>query len=78
MKNTATSILVLLSTLFTPFVLAQGGGTLGGNPAAETGAVNVTVGKCIRYKMDLKAVQKAGKDTSTITAPKGCKAVKEK
>ena len=78
MKNTATSILVLLSTLITPFVLAQGGGTLGGNPSVNSGAVNITVGKCTQYKMDIKAAQEAGKDTLTTTAPKGWKAVKEK
>ncbi|HIF5673740.1 TPA: hypothetical protein ACX3DF_000404 [Vibrio parahaemolyticus] len=78
MSHTKTNILVLLATIITPFVFAQGGGALGGTPSIETGAVNVSVGKCIQYKMDVKAAQQAGKDTSTITAPKGCKAVKEK
>jgi len=78
MSHTTTNILVLLSTLITPFVLAQGSGTLGGNPAVDTGAVNVSVGKCTQYKMDVKTAQEAGKDASTITVPTGCEAVKEK
>ncbi len=45
MKNITTKTLVLLTTLTSPFVLAQGGGSLGGSPSVETGAVNVSVGK---------------------------------
>jgi hypothetical protein len=54
------------------------GGTLGGNPSADSGAVNVSVGKCTQYKMDVKAAKQAGKDTSTITVPEGCEAITEK
>lgn len=75
MKNTATNTLVLLSTLITPFALAQGG-TLGGNPYVETGAVSV--GKSTQYKMDVNTVQQASKDATTITVPEGCKATKDK
>ncbi|ENJ1525321.1 hypothetical protein AB0522_004342 [Vibrio parahaemolyticus] len=57
---------------------AFAGGTLGGNPSADSGAVNVSVGKCTQYKMDVKEAQQAGKDTSTITVPDGCEAIKEK
>ncbi len=78
MKNITTNTLVLLTTLASPFVLAQGGGSLGGNPSADSGAVNVSIGKCTRYKMDVKATQQAGKDVSSITVPEGCEAVKEK
>ncbi|MBE3681835.1 hypothetical protein [Vibrio jasicida] len=78
MSHTTTNILVLLATLITPFVFAQGGGALGGNPSVETGAVNVSVGKCTQYKIDVKTAQEAGKDASTITVPAGCKAIKEK
>jgi hypothetical protein len=78
MSHTTTNILALLSTLITPFVLAQGSGTLGGNPAVDTGAVNVSVGKCTQYKTDVKAAQQSGKDVATITVPEGCDAVKEK
>lgn len=78
MSHTKTNLLVLLATIITPFVFAQGGGALGGNPSIETGAVNVSVGKCIQYKMDVKSAQQAGKDTSTITVPAGCEAIKEK
>ncbi|MCG9680634.1 hypothetical protein [Vibrio sp. Isolate24] len=78
MSHTTTNILVLLATLITPFVFAQGGGALGGNPAAETGAVNVSIGKCTQYKIDVKAAQQAGMDASTITVPAGCEAIKEK
>lgn len=78
MKNITTNTLVLLTTLVSPFVLAQGGGSLGGNPSLETGAVNVSVGKCTQYKMEVKAAQQAGKDVATITIPQGCEAIKEK
>lgn len=78
MSHTTTNILVLLATLITPFVFAQGGGTLRGNPSVETGAVNISVGKCTQYKMEVKAVQQAGKDTSTITIPEGCEAITKK
>ena len=78
MSHTTTNILVLLATLITPFVFAQGGGTLGGNPPVETGSVNVSVGKCTQYKMDVKAAQQAGKDTSTITIPQGCEDITKK
>ncbi|MDE1241471.1 hypothetical protein [Vibrio aestuarianus] len=54
------------------------GGTLGGNPSADSGAVNVSVGKCTQYKMDVKAAQQAGKDVASITVPEGCEAIKEK
>mgnify|MGYP006232075963 len=53
MSHTTTNILVLLATLITPSVFAQGGGALGGNPATETGAVNVSIGKCTQYKIDV-------------------------
>ncbi|MCG9584716.1 hypothetical protein L1D13_07075 [Vibrio tubiashii] len=78
MSHTTTNILVLLATLITPFVFAQGGGTLGGNLSADSGAVNVNVGKCTQYKMDVKTAQEAGKDASTITVHAGCEAIKEK
>ncbi|MGR3060507.1 hypothetical protein ABMY28_00740 [Vibrio vulnificus] len=54
------------------------GGTLGGNPSADSGAVNVSVGKCTQYKMDVKAAQQAGKDVASITVPEGCEPAKEK
>ncbi|EJB8405665.1 hypothetical protein ABRZ80_05290 [Vibrio vulnificus] len=57
---------------------AFAGGTLGGNPSADSEAVNVSVGKCTQYKMEVKAAQQEGKDVSSITVPEGCQAVKEK
>ncbi len=78
MKNITTKTLVLLTTLISPFVLAQGGGTLGGNPSVETGAVNVSVGKCTQYKLEVKAAREAGKDIAIIPVPEGCEAIKEK
>ncbi|GLO60092.1 hypothetical protein MACH09_06000 [Vibrio sp. MACH09] len=76
MKNT-TKITALLSTFITPFVLAQGSGTLGGNPSSDSGAVNVSVGKCTQYKLDVKTAKQAGKAMSSIEVPKGCKAAEE-
>ncbi|MEZ8398110.1 hypothetical protein AB6C85_08625 [Vibrio splendidus] len=77
MKNITINTLVLLTTLASPFVLAQGR-SLGGNPSVETGAVNVSLGKCTQYKLDVKAALNAGKQVSSITVPKGCEAIKEK
>ncbi|MCG6410086.1 hypothetical protein K6U17_12675 [Vibrio fluvialis] len=54
------------------------GGTLGGNPSTDSGAVNTSVGKCTQYKMDVKAAQQEGKDATIITVPEGCEAIKEK
>ncbi|SBS68109.1 hypothetical protein [Vibrio atlanticus] len=78
MKNITTNTLVLLASLASPFVLAQGGGSLGGNPSVETGAVNVSVGKCTQYKLDVKAALNAGKQASSVAIHKGCEAIKEK
>lgn len=72
------STLLIATALVLSISSAFAGGTLGGNPSANSGAVNVSVGKCTQYKMDVKAAQQDGKDTSTITVPKGCEAVKEK
>jgi hypothetical protein len=72
-----SSLLIATALIFSASS-AFAGGTLGGNPSADSGAVNVSVGKCTQYKMDVKAAQQKGKDASTITAPKGCEAVREK
>ncbi|ASJ39689.1 hypothetical protein [Vibrio vulnificus] len=72
-----SSLLITTALVFsTSFAFA--GGTLGGNPSADSGAVNVSVGKCTQYKMDVKAAQQKGKDISTITVPEGCELVEEK
>ncbi|MCZ4370884.1 hypothetical protein O4H50_03700 [Vibrio diazotrophicus] len=57
---------------------AFAGGTLGGNPSVDSGAVNTSVGKCTQYKMDVKAAQQEGKDVASITVPEGCEAITEK
>ncbi|ELX4198841.1 hypothetical protein ACOIWI_002938 [Vibrio vulnificus] len=72
-----SSLLITTALVFSASS-AFAGGTLGGNPSADSGAVNVSVGKCTQYKMDVKEVQQAGKDASTITVPEGCEAVKHK
>lgn len=72
------SSLVITTTLVFSTSSAFAGGTLGGNPSPDSGAVNISVGKCIQYKMDVKAAQQEGKDVSTITVPEGCEAIKEK
>ncbi|EMN6089909.1 hypothetical protein WB374_003199 [Vibrio cholerae] len=72
------SYLLIATALVFSASFSFAGGTLGGNPSAASGAVNVNVGKCTQYKMEVKAAQQAGKDISTITVPEGCKAVKEK
>ncbi|EGR9007696.1 hypothetical protein I8D50_001809 [Vibrio vulnificus] len=72
-----SSLLIATALVFSTSS-AFAGGTLGGNPSADSGAVNVSIGKCTQYKMDVKAAQQANKDLSTITVPEGCKAIKEK
>ncbi|EPE4789085.1 hypothetical protein ACSI5I_003546 [Vibrio vulnificus] len=72
-----SSLLITTALIFSTSS-AFAGGTLGGNPPADSGAVNVSVGKCTQYKMDVKAAQQAGKDVSTITVPEGCEPATEK
>ncbi|HFQ5220571.1 TPA: hypothetical protein ACGUTS_004485 [Vibrio vulnificus] len=72
------STLLITAALAFSTSSAFAGGTLGGNPSADSGAVNISVGKCTQYKMDVKTAKEAGKDASTITVPAGCEAVKEK
>ncbi|WGK81340.1 hypothetical protein PYE51_11955 [Vibrio aestuarianus] len=72
-----SSLLITTALVFSASS-AFAGGTLGGNPPADSGAINVSVGKCTQYKMDVKAAQQAGKDVSTITVPEGCEPATEK
>ncbi|MCG6226869.1 hypothetical protein [Vibrio furnissii] len=72
-----SSLLITAALVFSTSS-AFAGGTLGGNPSADSGAVNVSVGKCTQYKMDVKAAQQEGKDVSTIAVPEGCEAITEK
>ncbi|MDE1309046.1 hypothetical protein L9W73_17960 [Vibrio aestuarianus] len=72
-----SSLLIVTALVFSTSS-AFAGGTLGGNPSADSGAVNISVGKCTQYKMDVKAAQQAGKDVASITVPEGCDAIKEK
>ncbi|MBY8232192.1 hypothetical protein KW535_12700 [Vibrio fluvialis] len=72
------STLLITAALVFSTSSAFAGGTLGGSPSADSGAVNVSVGKCTQYKMDVKAAQQEGKDVATITVPEGCDAIKEK
>ncbi|EMI4221897.1 hypothetical protein ACWOHQ_001753 [Vibrio parahaemolyticus] len=72
-----SSLLIATALVFSTSS-AFAGGTLGGNPSADSGAVNVSVGKCTQYKMDVKATQQKGKDIASITVPEGCEAIKEK
>ncbi|EHU4932354.1 hypothetical protein OL320_001929 [Vibrio vulnificus] len=72
------STLLIATALVFSTSSAFAGGTLGGNPSADSGAVNVSVGKCTQYKMDVKEAQQAGKDVSTIAVPEGCEAITEK
>ena len=65
MKNVIAKTAILFAVAFSFQVAAQGGGTLGGNPSADSGAVNVGVGKCVQYKIDAK------KD-NTVVKPEGC------
>ncbi|RAS61992.1 hypothetical protein DET48_11611 [Vibrio diazotrophicus] len=72
-----SSLLITAALVFSTSS-AFAGGTLGGNPSADSGAVNVSVGKCTQYKIDVEAAKESGKDVSTIAVPKGCEAIKEK
>ncbi|MGR3001305.1 hypothetical protein ABMY37_16405 [Vibrio vulnificus] len=72
------SSLLIATVLVFSTSSAFAGGTLGGNPSADSGAVNVSVGKCTQYKIDVKTAQQKGKDVASITVPEGCEAIKEK
>jgi len=72
------STLLITAALAFSASFAFAGGTLGGNPSADSGAVNISVGKCTQYKMDVKAAQQEGKDVTSITVPEGCESVEEK
>lgn len=72
-----SSLLITAALVFSTST-AFAGGTLGGNPSTDSGAVNVSVGKCTQYKMDAKAAQQKGKDVVIITVPEGCEAIKVK
>ncbi|RBM86592.1 hypothetical protein DLR73_12140 [Vibrio paracholerae] len=71
-----SSLLITTALVFSSSAFADG--TLGGNPPADSGAVNVGVGKCTQYKLDVKAAKQAGKSANTVAVPKGCEAIKEK
>ncbi|EHH0795622.1 TPA: hypothetical protein ACYHN4_002858 [Vibrio cholerae] len=72
------SSLLIATVLVFSTSSAFAGGTLGGNPSADSGAVNVSMGKCTQYKMDVKEAQQKGKDVASITVPEGCEAITEK
>lgn len=72
------STLLIATALVLSTSSSFAGGTLGGNPSADSGTVNVNVGKCTQYKIDVKAAQDAGKDISTISVPEGCEAIEVK
>ncbi|OXX33739.1 hypothetical protein B9J90_15075 [Vibrio sp. V09_P4A23P171] len=72
------STLLIATALVLSISSAFASGTLGGNPSADSGAVNVSVGKCTQYKIDVKTAQQEGKDVASITVPDGCEAIKEK
>ncbi len=72
--------LCLLATITMAFTIstASARGTLGGNVPADSGAVNVSIGKCTQYKLDVKAAKEDGKKASTVVVPEGCEAITEK
>ncbi|ENP0850321.1 hypothetical protein ACM6XU_002775 [Vibrio parahaemolyticus] len=70
----------LLATIALAFTIStvSARGTLGGNAPVDSGAVNVSVGKCTQYKLDVKVAKENGKKASTVVAPEGCEAIAEK
>lgn len=72
--------LFLLATITMAFTIstASARGTLGGNAPADSGAVNVSIGKCTQYKLNVKVAKENGKKASTIVVPEGCEAIAEK
>ncbi|EGR3992058.1 hypothetical protein DDN37_18335 [Vibrio cholerae] len=72
-----SSLLIATALIFSASS-AFAGGTLGGNPSVDSNAVNISVGKCTQYKMDVKEAQQAGKDVSTIAVLEGCEIITEK
>ena len=62
---------VALLSIISPVVFA--GGTLGGNPSSNSGAININTGKCVVYEQKVKTAKQKGERTSIIAVPKGCK-----
>ncbi|MCY9829438.1 hypothetical protein [Vibrio chagasii] len=71
MKYTTILPFIIL-TMVSPFALA--GGTLGGSPSADSGAVNTHTGKCVTYAQAVKQAKQKGEDPTSIPLPKGCQA----
>ncbi|XEV12156.1 hypothetical protein ACBZ90_00985 (plasmid) [Vibrio alginolyticus] len=71
MKSTTFMHLAVLM-ITSPVALA--GGTLGGSPSADSGAVNAQNGKCVTYAQAVKEAKQQGEDPSDIAIPKGCQA----
>lgn len=66
--------LMHLSVLMITSPVALAGGTLGGNPAVNSGAVNTQTGKCVTYAQAVKEAKQKGEEPSDIPIPKGCQA----
>lgn len=66
--------LIHLSVLMITSPVALAGGTLGGNPAVDSGAVNSQIGKCVTYAQAVKEAKQKGAEPSDIPTPKGCQA----
>ncbi|MCW8349323.1 hypothetical protein MD535_25440 [Vibrio sp. ZSDZ65] len=71
MKYTPLIHLTVLA-IISPLALA--GGTLGGSPSADSGAVNTHTGKCVAYAQAVKHAKQKGEDPTDIPLPKGCQA----
>ena len=67
MKNVFMAVMLICFSTST-----FAGGTLGGNPPVESGAVNVQVGKCTTYKLAVSDATKKGEDIALIPVPEGC------
>ncbi len=70
--NIVSKVVAITTIIVTSGAMAQGGGTLGGNAGPDSGAVNVSIGKCTIYKLQVKEAAKQDIDTSTVVKPKGC------
>ncbi|TQP92331.1 hypothetical protein FLL78_20175, partial [Vibrio cholerae] len=60
-----SSLLITAALVFSTSS-AFAGGTLGGNPSAHSGAVNVSVGKCTQYTLDVTASHHEGQSVSPL------------
>lgn len=66
------SIIAIVAATAAIAFASQASAAMGGNAGAESGAYNISIGKCTMYRQQVKDAEKQGIDPTTIVKPKGC------